>query len=138
MTDKVYFLTKNYRVQCEEFKALLERVRKTRAAQDDAAKLMKLHYVFYRNNADFKKKCGKPRQDHVAFFKQCRCKEKNVDKLVETSKTNKVPVARLNCWYDINKTQGGKERRAYLSHFDKSCYKPQTDISVGARVALRN
>ena len=55
MTDKVYFLTKNYRVQCEEFKALLERVRKTRATQDDAAKLMKLHYVFYRNNADFKK-----------------------------------------------------------------------------------
>ena len=54
MTDKVYFLTKNYRVQCEEFKALLERVRKTRATQDDAAKLMKLHYVFYRNNADFK------------------------------------------------------------------------------------
>jgi len=54
MTDKVYFLTKNYRVQCEEFKALLERVRKTQATQDDAAKLMKLHNVFYRNNADFK------------------------------------------------------------------------------------
>ena len=58
MTNKVYFLTKNYRVQCKEFKALLERVRKTRATHDDAAKLMKLHCVFYRNNADFKQNVG--------------------------------------------------------------------------------
>ena len=54
-TNKVYVPTKNYRVQCEEFKALLERVRKAGATQDDAAKLMKLHYVFYRKNADFKR-----------------------------------------------------------------------------------
>ena len=25
-----------------------------------------------------------------------------------------------------------------MSHFDKNCYKPQIDICVGARVALRN
>ena len=138
MTDKVYFLTKNYRVQCEEFKALLERVRKTRATQDDAAKLMKLHYVFYRNNADFKQNVENHDKTMWLFSNNADVRKKNVDKLVETSKTNKVPVARLNCWYDTNKTQGGKERRAYLSHFDKNCYKPQTDICIGARVALRN
>ena len=138
MTDKVYFLTKNYRVQCEEFKALLERVRKTRATQDDAAKLMKLHYVFYRNNADFKQNVENHDKTMWLFSNNADVRKKNVDKLVETSKTNKVPVARLNCWYDTNKTQSGKERRAYLSYFDKSCYKTQTDFCVGARVALRN
>ena len=35
MTDKVYFLTKNYGVQCKEFKALLECVRKTLTENHD-------------------------------------------------------------------------------------------------------
>ena len=95
MTDKVYFLTKNYRVQCEEFKALLERVRKTRATQDDAAKLMKLHYVFYRNNADFKQNVENHDKTMWLFSNNADVRKKNVDKLVETCKTNKVPVARL-------------------------------------------
>jgi predicted nucleic-acid-binding protein/DNA replication protein DnaC len=138
MTDRVYFLTKNYRVQCEEFKALLERVRKSRPTQDDADKLMKLHHVFYRNNADFKENIENHKKTMWLFSNNADVRKKNVDKLVETSKTNKVPVARLNCWYDTNKTQSGKERRAYLSHFDSSCYKTQTDLCVGARVALRS
>ena len=61
-----------------------------------------------------------------------------MDKLVETSKLNKVLVARLNYWYDTNKTKSGKERRAYLSHFESNCYKSQTDLCVRAQVALRN
>ena len=76
MTDKVYFLTKNYRVQCKGFNALLERVRKTHATQDDAAKLMKLHYVFYRNNAKFKQNVENHDKTMWIFFKQCKCKEK--------------------------------------------------------------
>ena len=65
-------------------------------------------------------------------------RKKNVDKLVKISKRNKLPVARLNCWYNTNKKQSGKERRAYTSHFDSKCYKSQTDLCIGARVALRN
>ena len=72
------------------------------------------------------------------FSNNADVRKKNVDKLVETSKSEKVPVARLNCWYDTNKTQSGKEKHAYLSHFDSSCYKSQTDLCVGARVALKN
>ena len=65
-------------------------------------------------------------------------RKKNVDKLVEISKRNKLPVARLNCWYDTNKKQSGNERLAYTSHFDSKCYKSQTDLCIGAQVALRN
>ena len=138
MTDRVYFLTKNYRVQCEKFKALLERVRKNLTTQDDAVKLMKLHHAFYRHNQDFKKHIEHHDKTMWLFSNNTEVRKKNVSKLVETSKSEKVPVARLNCWYDTNKTQSGKEKRAYLSHFDSSCYKSQTDLCVGARVALRN
>ena len=55
MMDRVNFLTNNYRVQCEKFKALLERVRKGCVTKKDAKKLMKLHYTFYRHNRNFKK-----------------------------------------------------------------------------------
>ena len=61
-----------------------------------------------------------------------------MDKLVEVSANNKLPVARLTCWYDTNKKQGGKQRSVYKSHFDSNCYKSETDLCVGARVALRN
>ena len=66
MTDQVYFLTKNYRVRCEHFKALLERVRKGDTTHDDATKLMKLHTVFHRNNSAFKKDVEDA--DHTMFL----------------------------------------------------------------------
>ena len=138
MTDRVYFLTKNYRVQCKKFKALLERVRKSRVTKKDAKKLMKLHYTFYRHNPNFKKNIEHHDKTMWLFSNNADVRKKNVDKLVKTSKSGKVPVARLNCWYDTNKTQNGKERHTYLSHFDSNCYKSQTDLCVGARVALRN
>lgn len=139
MTDQVYFLTKNYRVRCEHFKALLERVRKGDTTHDDATKLMKLHTVFHRNNSAFKKDVEDADHTMFLFSNNIEVRKKNVDKLVETSKSNKVPVARLDCWYDTNKQQNvTKERRIFQSHFDPNCYKRQTDLCIGARVALRN
>ena len=54
MTDQVFFLTKNYRVQCEKFKALLERVRVGSATENDAVNMMKLHHTFYKMDKKFK------------------------------------------------------------------------------------
>ena len=68
MTDRVYFLTKNYRVQCKKFKALLERVRKSRATQEDAKKLMKLHHAFYRHFQDFKQNVEHHNKTMWLFF----------------------------------------------------------------------
>ncbi len=64
--------------------------------------------------------------------------KKNVDKLVKISTRNKLSVVRLNCWYNTNEKEGGKERRIYRSHFDSNSYKSQADLCVGAQVALRN
>ena len=138
MTDQVFILTKNYRVQCEEFKALLERVRVGRTTSDDAEKMMKLHQVFYRVDKEFKDRIENHDRTMWLFSNNADVRKQNVEKLAETSKANNLPVARLNCWYDTNKTQNGKDRRAYTSHFDSKCYKSQTDLCIGARVALRN
>ena len=72
------------------------------------------------------------------FSNNADVKKKNVDKLVQLSKANTVPVARLDCWYETNKLQNGKERHAVRSHFDTNSYKSRTDLCIGARVALRN
>lgn len=92
MTDRVYFLTKNYRVQCEKFKALLEHVRKICATQDDADKLMKLHHVFYRHNPDFKHNIENHGKTMWLFSNNKDIRKMSVHKLVETSKQNKIPV----------------------------------------------
>ena len=54
MTDRVYFLSKDYPVACEKFKGILERVRKGCATSTDANKIMKLHHVFYKSDSTFK------------------------------------------------------------------------------------
>ena len=137
MTDQVFALTKNYRVQCKEFMELLERVRKGRANSDDADKMMKLHQVFYRADTNFKDEIENDEKTMWLFANNQDVREKNVQRLVKTSKQAKVPVARLNCCYDTNKTQNGRERCAIRSHFDDKSYMTNTDICVGARVALR-
>ena len=55
-------------------------------------------------------------------------RKKNVDKLVEVSTNSKLPVARLKCWYDTNKTQGGKQMIIYKSNFNSNSYKIETDL----------
>ena len=42
-------MTKNYPVQCEKFKALLERVRVRGAIENDTVNMMKLFHTFYKN-----------------------------------------------------------------------------------------
>ena len=138
MTENVYILTKNYRVCCKLFKRLLERVRKGNATREDAEKMMKLHHVFYKVDKDFKDNIENHEKTMWLFSNNADVRKKNVDKLVQKSKDSRVPVARLDCWYETNKLQNNKERHAIQSHFDTNSYKRQTDLCVGARVALRN
>ncbi len=66
-------------------------------------KMMKLHHVFYKVDKEFKDKIQNHDQTIWLFSNNNDVKKKNVDKLVKISKINKLPVARLNCWYDTNK-----------------------------------
>ena len=138
MCENVYFLTKNYRVKCKHFKEILERVRVGKPTRDDADHIMKLHRTFYRSDTKFKDKIENHRKTMWLYSKNKQVAEKNRDKLVETSKNNCVPVARLDCCYGTNKTQNGNERHAIRSHFDQKSFIHHTDLCVGARVALRN
>ena len=137
MTENVYFLTKNYRVQSRKFKELLERVRIGEPTQEDAERIMKLHHTYYRTDKTFKDKIENHEKTIWLFSKKKQVASKNVEKLVETSKENKVPVARLDCWYDTNKLQNDRERHAVRSHFDIGNYVPHTDLCVGSRVAIQ-
>ena len=47
-------------------------------------------------------------------------------------------MARMDCWYETNKQQNKKERRAYRSHFDMQSFVQSNDFYVGLRVALKN
>ena len=91
---------------------------------------MKLHRVFYRADKEFKQKKENHKRTMWLFSNNNDVKRKNVDKLVEVSRNNSLPVARLKCWYDTNKTQDGKERNVYKSHFDINGYKSETDLCV--------
>ena len=138
MCQRVYFLTKNYRVKCKQFKSLLERVRVGKPTRTDADHIMKLHHTFYRSDKKFKDTIENHEKTMWLYSKRKQVAEKNRNKLVEISNKDEVPVARLDCWYDTNKTQNGKERHAIRSHFDQNSFVHHTDLCVGSRVALRN
>ena len=61
-----------------------------------------------------------------------------MDKFVQMSIASKVPVVRLDCQYETNKLQNGKERHVVRSHVGTTSYKSPTDLCIRARVALRN
>ena len=136
MTESVYCLTKNYRVACKQFKDLLGRVRIGKPSNDDAKKIMNLHMHHYRADKDFVNLVENGEKTMWLFTNNADKDAKNAEKLVETSKRLKVPVARLDCWYDTNRLQNGSERCGVKSHFDPRSYVDHTDICVGARVAI--
>lgn len=137
MTEKVYFLTKNYRVQCEKFKALLGRVREGQPSPEDVKNIMKLHLTYHETDKDFMNKIKNDPKTMWLFTTNEEKDKKNVEKLVQVSKENEVPVARLNCWWGTNKLQNGTERHACKSHFDRKRVVERTNICVGARVAIK-
>ena len=65
---------------------------------------------------------------------------KTTDMLIQTSKKNKVPVARLDCHFETNRISRSshQEPTACINHFDARTYNSHTDICVGARVAISN
>ncbi len=79
MMDQVFFLTKNYPVQCKKFNALLEHVRVGCTTSDDAEKMMKLHHVFYKVDKEFKEKIENHKKNNVAYLQQCWYEEEKYE-----------------------------------------------------------
>jgi hypothetical protein len=60
--------------------------------------------------------------------------------LIQTSKKNKVPDARLDCHFETNRIARTSHQQptACINHFFARTYDSHTDICVGARVAISN
>jgi len=138
MTEHVFFLTKNYRVKCKRFKKLLHRVRLGQPTQADALNIMKMHLTYYESDQKFMDFIKNHEKTIYLYTNNADKDKKNNEKLVEVSKRLNVPVARLECWFDTNKLQNGKERRAKVSHFDRDSYVAHTDICVGSKVSIKS
>ena len=134
MTESVFALNKNYRVKCEKFRSLLGRLRVGEPNHEDAKILMSLHRS--ANPPCIPKDIDNKRCMYL-FANNSEKLKKNNEKLISTSKQDGVPVARMDAWFESNKLQGGKERSPVHSHFNANSFLKQTDICVGAQVAIR-
>ena len=131
-------MTKNYQSRADpEYAAILERLRTGNTTKKDAIRLMKQGIHHHRTkNADWIKDME---NDPTTIFLYTRNFEKNLrnrDKLVDLSKQENVPVARLQCKWQSNKNQGQGRTRVFKSHFTTSNMVLETDLCVGATNAL--
>ena len=107
MTESVFFLNKNYRVKSEEFRELLARLRVGESTAEDAKRVTDLHLSYYEGDSSFMNDLKHDPKTMWLYAKNEDKDKTNVDMLIQTSKTNKVPVAQLFCHYKSNRTHQG-------------------------------
>ena len=140
MTDSVFFLHKNYRVKSEEFQKLLARLRVGESTIEDAQRITDLHLVYYEHDKEFMDNLKHNSKTMWLYAKNMDKDKTNMDMLIQTSKKNNVPIARLDCHYETNRapTSDHQQPTVCMGHFDVRSYDKTTDICVGARVAISN
>ena len=95
MTESVFNLHKNYRVKSKEFRNLLARLRVGESTAKDAERIVNLHLTYYKQDKTFMTNL---KHDPKTMWLYARNKDKdstNLDMLIQTSKKNNMPVARL-------------------------------------------
>jgi hypothetical protein len=137
MTESVFMLNTNYRVKCDQFRALLARMRVAKPTKCDARRIMNLHINNYEGDHEFIDHLEHSADTMWLFANNADKDKKNNQKLVHTAKRDGVPMARLQCHYESNRQQGGESCKPHLSHFRHIRYIDHTDICVGARVAIQ-
>ena len=138
LTQDVFNLTTNYRSRADpQYAGILERLRIGESTDKDADRLMKQGLHHHRTcNAAWVEQIEK---DPATIFLYTQNFEKNVknrEKLVQLSRTDNTPVARLQCKWKTNKNQGQGRTRVFKSHFTTKRMVLETDLCVGATVAL--
>jgi len=134
MTENVFNLTKNFRVKSNKSRQLYERVRKGEQTEEDLDTLMNLCFFNYEYNDSFMAELNNNPKKMWLYPKRADVRNKNVEMLVEQSKCNKVPVARLKCVFHKHKDN---QESSAVRHFKHDSYIRETDLCVGARVALK-
>jgi hypothetical protein len=140
MTESVFFLEKKYRVKSEEFLKLLTRLRVGESTTKDAQEITELHLAYYKHDKTFMTNLKHDPKTMWLYAKNMDKDKTNMDMLIQTSKMNKVPVARMSCHYETNRAPRSDHQQptVWESHFDERTYDKNTDICIGARVAISN
>ncbi len=140
MTETVFLLDKNYRVKSEEFRKLLARLHIGELTSKDAQQITDLYLAYYEHDKTFMTNLKHDPKTMWLYAKNMDKDKTNMDMLIQTSKMNKVPVARISCHYETNRAPRSDHQQptVWESHFDKRTYDKNTDICVGARVAISN
>jgi len=140
MTESVFILHKNYRVKSVEFQKLLARLRVGESTTEDAKRITDLHLVYYEHDKEFMTNLKHNSKTMWLYAKNADKDKTNMDMLIQTSRVNDVPVARLDCHYETNRVPKSDHQQptVCMSHFDIRSYDRTTDICVGAKVAISN
>ena len=134
MTEKVFFLSSNRRTDGDlRFNAILRRLRLGISTEEDAKYLMKLN--FHNFSAQEKSTLEKGKTVWL-YTKNDEKNAKNMSKLVQLSNETQNPVARLRCHWESTRIQGKGNASVSRSHFNGRKIVLQTDLCVGAPVAI--
>jgi hypothetical protein len=102
MTESAFLLHQNYSVKSEEFRELLARLHVGELTTEDAQRITDLHLAYYEHDKTFMTNLTYDPKTMWLYAKNVDKDMKNKDMLIQTSKMNRVPVARLNCHYETN------------------------------------
>ena len=130
MTQKVFRLTKNFRASKPEDDDLMSRLRVGEPTEDDSNRLMALHLDEYSD--EFIEELENDPKCLWAFAKRAGMHKKNTEMLVKTHRSNKTPVARLQCVFASSHPGSS----ANHNHFYGKNIIYNLDICVGAQVCL--
>ncbi len=97
-----------------------------------------MHLAYYKHDTTFMTNLKHDPKTIWLYAKNMDKDKTNMDMLIQTSKKNKVHVARLDCHFETNwiSRSSHQEPTACINHFDARTYNSHPDICVGARVAI--
>ncbi len=112
--ETVFLLDKNYRVKSEEFRKLLARLHIGESTSKDAQQI-----TDYKHNKTFMTNLKHDPKTIWLYAKNMDKDKTNMDMLIQTSKMNKVPVARNSCHYETNRAPRSdhQQQTVWESHF---------------------
>ena len=95
----------NYRIEDEECKAILSRLRTGDSTDEDADRLMGLHFFYHDRDDEWKQMIVNHPKTMWLYARNKEKDKKNIERLVKLSREKKVPVARLECQWISNRVQ---------------------------------
>lgn len=131
----VFTLRENYRtINDPHFGNILSRLRLGKASRTDAERLMK--QCLHSHSKENREKIENDPKTVWLYTRNHEKNTQNITKLVEHSNRVAQPIARLQCQWMSNRCQSKGKDSVRRSHFKNCSLVLQTDLCVGAPVAI--